>query len=1176
MPLPGDQLGRFTIEATLGSGGMGTVYRATDARLQRSVALKMIESAPGKEVLRRILREARAASALNHPGICTVHDVVEDHDHVFIVMELVEGHPLSTLIPDGGLPVPLALQYARHIVAALAFAHARGIVHRDLKGANVVVTSDGRPKILDFGLAVELSGPADVLETMPDDTLHRSRVIAGTPAYMSPQQLRGEPADQRDDLWSAGVLLYEMLTGRRPFSGATVMAIGTSIMSDPIPALPSGQQPALRQLLERSLAKTAESRFQRADEMLSALDALLATSGSTPEGSSGEADVIPPPPTLASAGGQVVGLIGRDSEFAQLRTSWLDTQERGRQLVLISGEPGVGKTRLSTEFARSVVADGNVLTGRCDPEALIPYQPFVEALEWFARECPRRMLEAAFREVESTSELAHLVPWFERRLTLVPERIQLNAEGQRYRLFNAVGALLAAAARSRPLVLLLEDLHWADRATLLMLRHLLRSSATAPLCVVATYRETEIDRAHPFSEMLADLRREQGVTRIPLQGLPESAVSTFIEASVGSTSMTLTALVAERTEGNPFFMTEVLRHLGETGGLDRIASGGRSGGTQDAHVLPEGVREAVERRLATQSETANRVLAQASVIGRNFDFAVLQGVAEIPEDALLDVLDTAIAARLVHEVPGTAGRYTFTHALVRETLYGGLTKARRARLHRRVAETLERLSPPGREPVADLAFHFSQAVPGGDIERAVSYAVRAAEAAAAAFAMEETARFYQLALEALDLSPDSAATLSRRIDFRIRRGRAFGAVSQWAPAKVELEAALQLLPEDARELRCELLVDLAKYSFWLLDIPALLRVSDDALRLAEETGRDDLWADMTAWVGAARQSEGDLIGALDVMTQAVDRAGGIRSFALATTPLALYFLGRCADATAQTAQGVQISRDRNDPAFHVYALEHHGLALTGCGRYDEALRVFDEMRHFARQHGVLQLLARGIAMSAGVYMSLGDYEQVAATAEEARELARSLAFAPPRVSAGIDLLLVHARQQEPGQAQSVLDEVAAVAASASGWHGWLWRIRLSQARAELALARGDWRGAVESAEDAFQQSHNRRPKYEVLGLVAASRARFALGEQVAASEQIAAALGIARGLGDPAVKLRALAAHIQIAGDDSLVAEARATTETMLAEVSDKRLRSRFLASDLAVSGVSQSTHPRP
>ena len=177
--------------------------------------------------------------------------------------------------------------------------------------------------------------------------------------------------------------------------------------------------------------------------------------------------------------------------------------------------------------------------------------------------------------------------------------------------------------------------------------------------------------------------------------------------------MTLTALVAERTEGNPFFMTEVLRHLGETAGSTGSLRAAVPAACQDAHVLPEGVREAVERRLATQTEIANRVLAQASVIGRDFDFAVLQGVAEIPEDALLDVLDTTIAARLVQEVPGTAGRYTFTHALVRETLYGGLTKARRARLHRRVAETLERLSPPGREPIADLAFHFSQAVPVG-------------------------------------------------------------------------------------------------------------------------------------------------------------------------------------------------------------------------------------------------------------------------------------------------------------------------------------------------------------------------------------------------------------------------------------------------------------------------------
>jgi tetratricopeptide (TPR) repeat protein len=469
--------------------------------------------------------------------------------------------------------------------------------------------------------------------------------------------------------------------------------------------------------------------------------------------------------------------------------------------------------------------------------------------------------------------------------------------------------------------------------------------------------------------------------------------------------------------------------------------------------------------------------------------------------------------------------------------------------------------------VADLAFHFSQALPGGDVERAVTYTVRAAETATAAFAMEEAARFYQLGLEALELLPDPTATLARRIEYRIRRGRAFGDVSQWGPAKADLQKALDLLGVEDDERRAELLVDMAKYSFWLLDIPSILAVADDALRLAAAVGRDDLWADMTAWVGAARQSEGDLAGALELMSTAVERAGGVRSFALTTTPLALYFLGRSADATVHTSQAVHLSRERHDPAFHVYALEHHGLALTGCGRYDEALRVFDEMRHFGRQHGVMQLLARGIAMSAGVYMAFGDYAQVATIAEEARELARSLGFAPPRVSAGIDLLLVRARQHDPGRAQAVLDEVAAVAASASGWHGWLWRIRLSQARAELALAAGDWRAAVEAAETCVQQSSGRRPKYEVLGLITGAQARAALGQQDVAITQLAAAVELARWLGDPAVKLRALGARLEIAGDDALAAEARATTGQMLAELSDPRLRQSFLDSGLPVIG---------
>lgn len=1161
MPSAGDRLGRFALEATLGSGGMGTVYRAHDPRLQRTVALKLIDAAPGKDAVRRILREARAASALNHPGICTVHDVVEHGDSVFIVMELIDGQPLATLIPDGGLSIPVAIQYARHILDALAFAHAHDVVHRDLKAANVVVTPDGRPKILDFGLAVDLSGSGDAIQTASVGSLLPSRVIAGTPAYMSPQQLQGDPPDPRDDLWSAGVVLYEMLCGRRPFVGTTVVGLGSSIISDPVPPLPAHVPAALRHVVERALEKSAVSRFQRADEMLSAVDALWATGANlgTP---ADDSSIIQTPPAVA-AGAQAVALVGRDAELDVLADVWTRVQEHGRQLVLISGEPGAGKTRLSTEFARTLTDHGNALIGRCEAEALIPYQPFVEALEWFARECPRKLLEHAFRQVESTSELAQLVPSFERRLTLVRERLELNAEGQRYRLFNAVGALLRSVSRVRPLLLLLEDLHWADRATLLMLRHLLRSSVSAPLCIVGTYRETDVDRTHPFSEMLADLRREEGITRIALQGLAPAAVSAFIEAALGRTSRTLTSLVSERTEGNPFYMTEVLRHLGETGALDRLASDLPGGMPGELRALPEGVREAIERRVARQSDAVNRVLVQASVIGRDFEFDLLKEVAEIPEDSLLDVLDAAVAARLVQEVPGSAGRYTFTHALVRETLYGGLATPRRARAHRRVAEALERMSSR-RLPLADLAFHFFQALPGGDIDRAVTYATRAAESAAAAFAMEEAARFYLMALDALALSPDPSSTSSRQIEFRIRRGRAFGEVGQWAAAKTELEAALRLLPADERERRCELLVDMAKYSFWLMDVAPIRRLSAEALQLAEDTGRDDLWADMTAWVGAAQQSEGDLSGGLDVMTRAVERAGGIKSFALATTPLALYFFGRAEAAATQTAQAVQISRERNDPAFHVYALEHHGLALTGSGRYDEALRIFDEMRHFGRQYGVLQLLARGIAMTAGVYMALGDYEQCAAIAEEARELARSIGFAPPRVSAGIDLLLLRARQHDPGRAETVLDEVAAVAASASGWHGWLWRIRLSQARAELALEKGEWRQALEAAEDAVQQARGRRPKYEVLGLLAAARARFEMGDQAAAAAHGADAVAAARAIDDPAVLLRALAGQIHIAGDDALVAEAQVTTDGILSCVSDRRLRANFLASELA------------
>ena len=274
---PGARLGPYEIVAPLGAGGMGEVYRARDSRLERDVALKVLPAAAlADETARaRLVREARLASKLNHPHICTIYDVGESEGRTYVAMELVEGQSLSDRVARGALPIAEVVAYGQQMAAALAHAHAKGVVHRDFKSANVVVTPEGEVKALDFGLAKRLA--SDELAdgtTRSRQSLTEAGVVAGTLAYMAPEQLRGRPADARSDIWALGVVLYELAAGRRPFQGKTGFELSSAILSQPIPAVPASVPAPLAAVIDRCLAKEPGARYQRADDVRAALEAL--------------------------------------------------------------------------------------------------------------------------------------------------------------------------------------------------------------------------------------------------------------------------------------------------------------------------------------------------------------------------------------------------------------------------------------------------------------------------------------------------------------------------------------------------------------------------------------------------------------------------------------------------------------------------------------------------------------------------------------------------------------------------------------------------------------------------------------------------------------------------------------------------------------------------------------
>ncbi|WP_424063476.1 BTAD domain-containing putative transcriptional regulator, partial [Mycobacterium sp.] len=467
--------------------------------------------------------------------------------------------------------------------------------------------------------------------------------------------------------------------------------------------------------------------------------------------------------------------VGRGSELERLLSAWQTSLGGCACAALIAGEPGVGKTRLAGEWSRQAYEQGAVvLYGRCDEDLGAPYQPFAEAL----RSLVPCVGTSRLRGLRGVEALLPLVPGLVEEVPDLAAPTRADPDTERYALFDAVVALLEMASTEAPVVLVLDDLHWAAKPTLLLLRHLLRFGDRARVQIVGTYRSTDLDRSHPLAAMLADLHRDGTATRISLSGLDEDDVSAYV-AKAGYDDEELGHALASVTGGNPFFLIEALRHVDE------------SGGVWDPSTLPQGVREAVSRRLSRLPIETNKALAAAAVFGSRF---ALDLVERVVGDDLVDAFAEASNAGIVIEEPG--GRYRFNHAIVRQSLLAELPSMRRMRLHQRIATTLEDEPGADDELLAELAHHYFECAWAGNAAKAVEYCRRAADQAMARLAYEGAADLYDNALHALDELDDElpdrddhiADLLLARCEALLAAGdvtSAAGAVSQLQQATVD-------------------------------------------------------------------------------------------------------------------------------------------------------------------------------------------------------------------------------------------------------------------------------------------------------------------------------------------------------------------------------------------------------
>ena len=696
--------------------------------------------------------------------------------------------------PDHRLPLEQAISMAVETCRGLEFAHSRGIVHRDLKPGNVWLTSDGVAKIGDFGLAVALDRSRLTTEGM----------MVGTVSYMPPEQAMGGGVTPQSDLYSLGAMLYEMVTGRPPFLGDdSVAIIGQHINTPPVsPTWHNDQCPRqLEALIMRLLAKDPSGRPESASDVLSGLEAidLVDDAGARHDGPlPGEEH------SLDSLAGGV--FVGRQRETGDLKACLEDALSGRGRLVTLVGEPGIGKTRTAQELATYAGLRGaQVLWGRSyEEQGVPPYWPWIQAIRSYVRERDPEQLSSEMGS--GAADIAEVVSDVRERLPGLPPAPKLEPEQARFRLFDSITAFLKTASHRQPLVLVLDDLHWADQPSLLLLQFVARELAGARLLLIGTYRDMELSRQHPLAEALGELNRERLFQRVLLRGLSQEDVGRFIEMTSGNSApQGLIEAVHTQTEGNPLFVTEVVRMLVQEGELSGDPStGSRRTGETDSWTIriPEGVREVIGRRLNRLSQRCNEALTVASILGREFTLAQLSPlVEEVSEDRLFEVLEEALAARVIEELPQSVGRYQFTHALIQETLAAELSLTRRVRLHARIAQALEQLYGDDAEAhAAELAHHFAQAQTLTGPEKLARYSLVAGERALASYAFEDARAHFErgMAASGIALSGTETAPDEKAADFLFGMARALSATSvgpQLVAAFINLTRAFEYYAE---------------------------------------------------------------------------------------------------------------------------------------------------------------------------------------------------------------------------------------------------------------------------------------------------------------------------------------------------------------------------------------------
>jgi serine/threonine protein kinase len=804
---------RFAQETLLATGGHGEVYRGRDMQTGEMVVIKRLRPevvAQNPDLVARFAREGEALSQLNHPNIVKMLATIESQGQFSIVMEYVASGSLRDLLDrQPQLTIERTLDIGLELADALSRAHHLDIVHRDIKPGNVLLAEDGSPRLTDFGLA---------RLARHETRLTNIGTLMGSPAYMSPEVLQGDPPDARSDMWSFGVMLYEMVAGRLPFAGEQIATILARILNEPVPDISQFRQdvPApLINLLQRLLVKEPDRRLASMRQVAADLEAIR--EGNYHQPGAGPDQTVPPTysldhalPPFLMADNEKIDLepslfVAREGELGQLEEQLEPALSGSGRIAFIMGEAGRGKTTLLTEFARRiqgrheslVMASGtcNAFSGAGDP--YLPFRDIISTLlgdierGWKAGSISReqairlwRLLPHAFQVLLDIGQdligvfvpratLTHAASglglgdreWQRELYNLAEPKIGRKSDLEQRYLFDKYAQFLSALSIRQPLLLLLDDLQWADGASINLLFHLGRRLANSQILIVGAYRPSEValgryaedEDRHPLATVVNELKRQFGDIQIDLgqttQDEGRAFVDAFLDGEPNQLDEGFREALFEQTNGHPLFTIELLRDMQARGDLILNDAGQWvEGPTLMWNALPARVEAVIAQRISRLDQPLQDILTAASVEGEVFTAQVVARVQRLEERPLLHQLSGELARRHRLVQAGDEinvgerylSRYKFGHALFQQYLYSGLTPGERRLLHAEIARALEELYEGNLgEVTVELAHHYLQA---GNRPKAIEHTHEAASRAESMFAYKEAIQHLNTAL----------------------------------------------------------------------------------------------------------------------------------------------------------------------------------------------------------------------------------------------------------------------------------------------------------------------------------------------------------------------------------------------------------------------------------------------